>query len=207
MDPLIVAVAQYALFAVALGAAVVWLRAPRAEKVPFAVAALVAMVAVAVAVKLGGTLWTDPRPFVVDGRPPLFPHPADNGFPSDHTALAVAVSAVVMLWSRRAGAVLLTTALLIGTARVLAHVHHVPDILAGAAIGIVCAGLGDAGGASPGRHPAGPAPQWPLSIHSCRCGASAAMTVESPCPVSTTVSSGRVSSLSRIESMIVGKSL
>lgn len=142
MDHLIIAVAQYALFAVALGAAVVWLRAPRAEKVPFAVAALVAMVAVAVAVKLGGTLWTDPRPFVVDGRTPLFPHPADNGFPSDHTALAVAVSAVVMLWSRRVGAVLLATALLIGTARVLAHVHHVPDILAGAAIGIVCAGLG-----------------------------------------------------------------
>jgi undecaprenyl-diphosphatase len=142
VDPLIVTVAQYALFVVALGAAVVWLRAPRAEKLPFAVAAIVAMVAVAVAVKLGGTLWTDPRPFVGGGRTPLFPHPADNGFPSDHTALAVAVSAVVMLWSRRAGAVLLTTALLIGTARVLAHVHHVPDILAGAAIGMLCAGLG-----------------------------------------------------------------
>ena len=68
MEPLIIAVAQYALFVVALGAAAVWLRAPRAEKVPFAVAALVAMVAVAVAVKLGGTLWTDPRPFVVDGQ-------------------------------------------------------------------------------------------------------------------------------------------
>src|SRR5690606_3368024 len=65
-------------------------------------------------------------------------------------------------------------------------------------------------GESPGRthRPAGrrpPAAQWPRAIHSSRCGASAPMVVLSPWPVRTSVSGGRVSSRSRIESMIVGK--
>jgi undecaprenyl-diphosphatase len=97
---------------------------------------------VSVGVKVAGRLWTDPRPFVVDHIVPLISHPADNGFPSDHTALATAVAAVVLLWHRRAGAALLVLAVLIGTARVGAHVHHWPDIIAGFAIGVVCAALG-----------------------------------------------------------------
>lgn len=139
---LVLALAQFALYAVALAAALAWLGVPRAEKVPLAVAAVVAVLVVAVGVKGLGMVWTDPRPFVVDHRAPLFAHPADNGFPSDHTALATAVSAVVLLWRRRVGAALLVLSVLIGAARVAAHVHHVPDILAGLALGVVGAVLG-----------------------------------------------------------------
>jgi undecaprenyl-diphosphatase len=134
-------VADYALYAVALGAVLTWLRVPRTEKVPLAVAAVVAVLLVSVGVKVAGMVWTDPRPFVVDHTAPLIPHPADNGFPSDHTALATAVAALVLLWHRRAGAALLILAVLLGAARVGAHVHHWPDIIAGFAIGVVCAAL------------------------------------------------------------------
>ncbi len=142
MHLLVLVLAQFALYAVALVAGLAWLGVPRADKVTLAVAAVVAVLVVAVGVKGLGMVWTDPRPFVVDHHAPLFAHPADNGFPSDHTALATAVSAVVLLWRRRVGAVLLVVSVLIGAARVAAHVHHVPDILAGLALGVVAAALG-----------------------------------------------------------------
>ena len=143
MDSLIVAVAEYALYAVALTAVVVWLLAPRPGKVAMAVQALVAVVLVGVLVKTAGAVHADPRPFVVNpSLRPLFAHPADNGFPSDHTALTAAVAAVVAVHRRAVGIALFVVALLIGAARVAAHVHHVPDIVAGALIGLVAAGIG-----------------------------------------------------------------
>jgi len=137
------AVAQYALFVVALGALLVWVRVPsRQEKVALAVEAVLAMLLVAVLVKVAGAVHTDPRPFVVDPHlRPLFPHPPDNGFPSDHTALATAVAAVVCVHRRWAGLVLLAVAVCLGAARVLAHVHHTQDIVAGVLIGLLAAAV------------------------------------------------------------------
>jgi undecaprenyl-diphosphatase len=142
VNALIRFVADYALFIVALGAVVSWLRTPRQEKVPYAAAVVIAVVLVAVAIRGLGALWVDPRPFVVDHTTPLIAHNADNGFPSDHTALATAIAAVVFAWHRRVGAALLVVALLLGASRVAAHVHHVPDIVAGIAIGLVAAAIG-----------------------------------------------------------------
>lgn len=142
MNALTRLVAEYALYAVALAALVAWLRTPRDQKVPFAAAAVIAMVLVGVAVKTAGALWVDPRPFVVDHTTPLIAHNADNGFPSDHTALATAIAAVVFAWHRRVGAALLVVAVLLGASRVAAHVHHVPDIVVGIAIGLVAAAIG-----------------------------------------------------------------
>lgn len=137
------AVAQYALFAVALGACVVWLRLPRREKPALAVEAVVTVLVVAVLVKVAGAVHTDPRPFVVHpGLKPLFPHPADNGFPSDHTALASAVAFLVLAHRRGWGIVLLVVAVALGAARVAAHVHHVEDVVAALVIGVVAALVG-----------------------------------------------------------------
>jgi undecaprenyl-diphosphatase len=125
-----------------LAAVVVWWLAARAEKVPLAVQAVVTVVLVAVLVKVAGSLHTDPRPFVTHpGVKPLFAHPADNGFPSDHTALATGVSALVTCYRRLVGAALLVLSALIGVARVLAHVHHWQDIGAGLLIGAVSAAV------------------------------------------------------------------
>jgi len=110
--------------------------------VTYAVAGLVAAAFVGVLVTVAGALWTNPRPFVVDGVAPLIAHPADNGFPSDHTALGFAVAGVVTWFDRRLGVVALVLAALLGVCRVLAHVHHVPDVVGGALVGLLAAALG-----------------------------------------------------------------
>jgi undecaprenyl-diphosphatase len=143
VESLVAAVAQYALFVVAAGACVVWLRLPREDKPALAVQTVVAVLAVAVLVKVAGGVHTDPRPFVVDpGLKPLFPHPPDNGFPSDHTALASAVAFLVLAHRRAWGALLLLVAVALGAARVAAHVHHTQDVVAGLLIGAVAAAAG-----------------------------------------------------------------
>jgi membrane-associated phospholipid phosphatase len=140
VDSLIAAFAQYGLFLVALGAGLVWLRVGRREKVGLAVQVVVAMLLVAVLVRLAGLVHFDPRPFVSDpSLKPLFLHAADNGFPSDHTALATAVAATVAVYRRQAGLVLLLVSVLLGWARVAAHVHHWQDVLAGLLIGLAAA--------------------------------------------------------------------
>ena len=141
-NQLTVVVAQYALFAVAAAAAVVWLMASRSDKVGLAVEAVFAMVLVAVMVKVAGAIHVDPRPFVQNPAvKPLFPHPADNGFPSDHTALATAISVVVWQYRRGVAWAMLAISLLIGAARVAAHVHHTQDIVAALIIGFVAAAV------------------------------------------------------------------
>ena len=142
MNTFVVDVAQYALFLVALGGVVAWLLVDRRDKVPLLAQAVLAVVLVALLVKAAGSLHTDPRPFVVQpSLHPLFPHPPDNGFPSDHTGLATAVALVVTRYRRALGIVLLLVAVAIGAARVAAHVHHVQDIVAGVLVGAVAATL------------------------------------------------------------------
>ncbi|HET8604244.1 MAG TPA: phosphatase PAP2 family protein [Marmoricola sp.] len=140
MDQLIVIVAQYAIYAVAVGAVIAWLLVRRPEKYTLAAQAIVTMILVAILVKVAGAVHTDPRPFVQDSSlKPLFPHPADNGFPSDHTALTFGIATIVFVYRRAIGVVLMVISLGIGAARVAANVHHVQDIIAAVAIGVVAA--------------------------------------------------------------------
>jgi len=136
-------VAQYGIFVVAAGALVVWLLCSRHEKVALAVQAVVTMIVVAVLVKVAGALHTDPRPFVVDPHlHPLFAHPADNGFPSDHTALASGIALLVTTYRRWIALALVVVSVAIGVSRVAAHVHHPQDIAAGLVIGLLAALVG-----------------------------------------------------------------
>ena len=61
---------------------------------------------------------------------PLIAHSNDNGFPSDHTLLSSLLGFAILPFAPIAGLVTLLIALLIGTARVLAFVHHPIDIIA-----------------------------------------------------------------------------
>ncbi len=74
------------------------------------------------------------RPFVVEGVKPLIPHVADNGFPSDHTLLAMTISAVIIIYNRKVGIVLLILSTIVGVARVFAKVHAPVDILGSAIV-------------------------------------------------------------------------
>lgn len=134
--------AQWLPLLVVVAAGVVGLSLPPERRVPLLTQAVVGLGLTVLAVRTAGALHVDPRPFVVDRTVhPLFPHPADNGFPSDHTTFAVAASAVVLGVRRRTGAVLLVLGVVGGLARVLANVHHVQDIVGGVLLGLVAAGL------------------------------------------------------------------
>lgn len=76
----------------------------------------------------------NPRPFVVEKIVPLVQHSADNGFPSDHTLLTATIAAVVFVYNKKLGLLLLVIATLVGGARVLAKVHHLTDIFGSIAI-------------------------------------------------------------------------
>ncbi len=55
-------------------------------------------------VPAGASLHVDPRPFLVNpSQPALYPHPADNGSPSQHTTSAATAAFVVMTFRRRLG--------------------------------------------------------------------------------------------------------
>ena len=104
---------------------------------------VVGLVVVAILVMVAGAVHTDPRQFVLDpSLHPLSSLPAYNGYPSDHTAVAAVTAVGGPAHRRTTGLVLLVLTVLIGAARVLAHVHHVQDIVAGGAIGLVAAVLG-----------------------------------------------------------------
>jgi undecaprenyl-diphosphatase len=139
VSTVIVLVAKYAVFLIPLGALLAWWRASRQDKAAMIIAGVVALALAAIAINVSAAVWFDPRPFAVDGHPPLFAHAPDNGFPSDHTTLGVAIGATLFGWRRRLGASLVLVALTAGAARVAAHVHHVPDIIGGLVLGILCA--------------------------------------------------------------------
>jgi membrane-associated phospholipid phosphatase len=142
MDALIVAVAQYLIFLILLAAGIIWLFLPRHDKVGLGVQTIVSLVIALVLVALAAAIHTDPRPFVLDpSTKALFAHPADNGFPSDHTTVAATVALLVMTYRRMLGAVLLAASILVGAARVAAHVHHDQDIVAGVLIAVVAVGV------------------------------------------------------------------
>lgn len=103
--------------------------------------ALFAGIATIALVKLAGSVFLEPRPFVVERLHPLLAHAPDNAFPSDH--LAACGLAFAYLWPRSkysASAVLLLAGL-IAYARVAAHLHWPLDVVAGFLLGALAAAL------------------------------------------------------------------
>ena len=142
MHTLIVVLAQYLLYALALVAAVVWLILGRRGKAELAVQAVLGLALVGLGILVAGHLHTDPRPFVHDPHStPFFPHPADNGFPSDHSAAAGLLTGLVLWWKRLVGVVVGAGAALVAWSRVAAHVHHAQDVVAGLLIGAAAGAL------------------------------------------------------------------
>lgn len=140
MNTALVVVAGYLLYVLAAIAFGVWLVQSTRGKVVLGLQAAVALVLVGAAITVAAALHTDPRPFVHDPRShPLFAHVADNGFPSDHTAAAAMVAALVFAYRRVLGLVLAVGAVLVAVARVAAHVHHAQDVVAGLALGALAA--------------------------------------------------------------------
>ena len=143
VDTFIVVTAQYVPFLVPLAGLIVWLMLDRQGKLTLGVRSVIAFALALILIKVFQMAHNDPRPFVVNPAvKPLFPHVADNGFPSDHTTMVVTVSLLVILYRRWLGVALLVVSAFVGWARVASHVHHTQDIVAGAVIGIIAVAVG-----------------------------------------------------------------
>jgi undecaprenyl-diphosphatase len=132
LDGAMIAVANYGLF-ISLAAFVfgLWRRRPQGLLVWFVLAALVAFGLDLFA----GHMYFDARPFVRLGVTPLIAHSTDNGFPSDHSAVAAFFAAVLCFIDAPAATVAILAAIAIGIARVYALVHWPIDVIAGWGIG------------------------------------------------------------------------
>ena len=145
MDTLIVVAAKYLIYVMVVGFAAVWLLAERRRgKVELALAAVVGLIAVLIFIQIAASSYTDPRPFVVNPSvAPLIAHAPDNGFPSDHSAAAGLMTALVLLRRRWVSGLLLAIgAALVAWSRVAAHVHHLLDVSVGLGLGVVAAVVG-----------------------------------------------------------------
>lgn len=77
------------------------------------------------------------RPCDAGGRPlALVDLPDPHSFPSGHAAAATAVAVTVALAHPLAAPIVLPLAAVVGYSRVALRVHHVTDVLAGAALGM-----------------------------------------------------------------------
>jgi undecaprenyl-diphosphatase len=137
MNSIIIFCAQYLYLFVILGIAIAWLKEKRETKFKFLVAIIVAGGIAFVLSRIASRLYYDPRPFVVEHVKPLFPHPADNGFPSDHALLTGTLTAIAYFFNKKTASVMLVLTVIIGAARVLAKVHSPLDIAGGWVFGII----------------------------------------------------------------------
>jgi membrane-associated phospholipid phosphatase len=139
MNTLITWIAQYLLWVMVTGFALAWvLREDRSGRIAVALAAVIGVGLALGLMYAAKTLHHDPRPFVQNPAVrPLFGHSADDGFPSDHCVAAGLLTALVASRHRALGAAFGLGAVLIAWARVAAHVHHLQDVAAGLALGLI----------------------------------------------------------------------
>lgn len=129
MDSLIVFVAKYFLYLSVAIVGVYWLRASTNDKFSLAWKLVAGGILALAMARVSAHFYYDTRPFVAHHIKPLFAHAADNGFPSDHALLTSFLGFSLLAYSRRIAAVLLVIAVLVGWARVAAHVHSPIDII------------------------------------------------------------------------------
>lgn len=131
---MIIFVAKYFIFFSAFVAASFWLRSSTKVKIALGWRVVVGGILAEILAQIASRLYYDTRPFVSQHIVPLIAHSPDNGFPSDHVLLASFLGFVILSYSRRTGLALLVIAVLIGWARIEAHIHHVMDIVGSFAI-------------------------------------------------------------------------
>jgi undecaprenyl-diphosphatase len=142
MDSLIIFCAKYLILLIPLLAALAFYQASPKHRKAIFVSLVAAVVIAAILDKIAGKLYYDPRPFVTHNFKPLIIHAADNGFPSEHSLFSVTISASLIAYRRRLGLAALAVSLIIGIARVAAHVHSPIDIVGSVVLGAIAGWAG-----------------------------------------------------------------
>lgn len=92
--------------------------------------------------RIASTVYYNPRPFMVENIQPLIAHVADNGFPSDHTLITATIAVVIYQRNKKLGILTGCVAIIVGTARVAARVHHPVDIIGSITIAVIAVIIG-----------------------------------------------------------------
>lgn len=142
MDNLIIFCAKYLIFIIVLAVLLIWLKLSAKTRWQLATAVILAGIIALALSKITGALYYHPRPFMTQNIEPLISHGSDNGFPSEHTLLAMTLSTVVYYYRLRLATGLFGLTLLVGISRVLAHVHSPVDILGGLVLGALAGWAG-----------------------------------------------------------------
>ncbi len=101
-------------------------------------AVLVALTLSHVAVQVLKRAVARPRPCDANGHPlALVDLPDPFSFPSGHAAAASAIATTLVLRAPIAAVLIVPIAVLVSASRVALRVHHVSDVVAGAALGVV----------------------------------------------------------------------
>jgi undecaprenyl-diphosphatase len=129
--------AKYLIFVLILIAVASFFLAPKAARKKIALFGALLLPLSYIFAKIAGRLYFHPRPFVLNHFTPFIPHAADNGFPSDHTLLAAAISLAVFSYNKKLGIALGVLTIGVGASRVLAGVHAWIDILGSIVIALV----------------------------------------------------------------------
>lgn len=139
LDQLAVLAAQYLPFVLVVFLAAVWFTGERPaerERRQYAIIYAASGTLLAYAVTLvTRNFIARARPFVDHQVNQLIPHVNDSSFPSDHSILAFAIVASLLVVSRKLGFVALALALTMGLARVFAGIHYPGDIAGGGLLG------------------------------------------------------------------------
>ena len=136
-DILIIVCAKYLVYVPVLVLLALLVRGARRRKHRLFWLTIISLPLAYMIARIAGHLYYNPRPCVVGHFTPLVAHVADNGFPSDHMLIAATIAMIVLYFNRRLGILLWIVALVIGTARVLAGVHHTADIIGSMVIATV----------------------------------------------------------------------
>jgi undecaprenyl-diphosphatase len=103
-------------------------------------AALLALTTSHLAVQVLKRAVARPRPCDANGRPlALVDLPDPFSFPSGHAAAVTSISTTIALSEPWLGLLLLPLAVVVAASRVTLRVHHVGDVVAGAALGAAAA--------------------------------------------------------------------
>jgi undecaprenyl-diphosphatase len=91
--------------------------------------------------KIINLLYFRPRPFATQEVNLLFYRPTDSSLPSNAAVIGFSIAVGVWLYQRRWGWLFLLIAFLFGLSRIFGGVHYPLDLISGAILGAIAAGL------------------------------------------------------------------
>jgi len=128
METLLIFGAKYLFLVIVAVAVIYFFKQTKADQKQIIRLGIISLPISYIIAKIGGALFYNSRPFVVEKFTPLIAHIADNGFPSDHTLLSASIAFVIYFFNRKLGWILLALTLIVGFSRVYVGVHHLTDI-------------------------------------------------------------------------------